>query len=101
MSNLASKKVVFRGALKYKFTRILGISLILFSWILWGVILILPFFKLTLTQYAIVYPVIFAATNIFWFGAVLVGKEMVQKYSLWPKVKLWFKKCNIKDGKIL
>ena len=78
--------------MKRKFIRILGISLIILTWIIWGVIFILPFFKLTLTQYAIAYPVLLAATNIFWVGAALVGKELIQKYNIMPKIKKLFKK---------
>jgi len=78
--------------MKHKFIRILGISLIVLTWIIWGVICILPFFKLTLTQYAIAYPILLAATNIFWVGAALVGKELVQKYNLMSKLKKLFKK---------
>ena len=78
--------------MKHKFIRILGISLIVLTWIIWGVILILPFFKLTFTQYAIAYPILLAATNIFWVGAALVGKELVQKYNLMSKLKKLFKK---------
>jgi hypothetical protein len=62
------------------FSQILGFSLIIFSWILWGVILVLPFLKLNLTQYAIIYPVVLGATNIFWVGAALVGKDIIQKF---------------------
>jgi hypothetical protein len=70
-----------------KFLRILGISLIIFSWILWGVIFLLPFCKLTLNQYAIVYPVILVSTNIFWIGAALVGKEIVRKFNILQRLK--------------
>ncbi|MCX6250219.1 MAG: transporter suffix domain-containing protein [Bacteroidetes bacterium] len=80
--------------MKHKFTRILGVSLIILTWIIWGMIFILPFFKLTLAQYAIAYPVLLAATNIFWIGAALVGKELIQKYNLLSKVKSWFKRLR-------
>ncbi len=80
-----------------KFSRILGISLIVFSWILWGVIFVLPFIKLTLSQYAIVYPVILVSTNIFWIGAALVGKELVRKFNILKKIKIWFKSCRMKN----
>jgi hypothetical protein len=84
--------------MKQKYIRILGVSFIIFSWIIWGVIFILPFFKLTLIQYAIAYPILLAATNIFWVGAALVGKELVQKYNLLSKVKKWFKRlCKKKE----
>ena len=82
--------------MKRKFIRILGISLIVFTWIIWGVIIILPFLKLSLKQYAIAYPVLLAATNIFWVGAALVGKELIQKYNLLSKVKTWFKRLSKK-----
>ena len=78
--------------MKPKYTKILGISLIVFTWIIWGVIFILPFFKLTITQYAIAYPVLLAATNIFWVGAALVGKELIQKYNLLYKFKKLLKR---------
>ncbi len=77
--------------MRRKYLQILGVSLILFTWIIWLVILILPVFKLTLTQYAIAYPVLLLATNLFWVGAALVGKEIIQKYNLLPRVKKWFK----------
>ena len=73
--------------MKNKTTRILGIMLILLSWFFWGIIIILPLFKLTLKQYAIVYPVLLIATNIFWVGATLVGKELLLKYQILPKLK--------------
>jgi hypothetical protein len=74
------------------YKRILGISLIVFSWIIWGIILLLPFFKLSLKQYVIAYPVLLVSTNIFWIGAALLGKELIQKYRLVPKVKTWVKR---------
>jgi len=82
--------------MKHKYVRILGISLIILSWIIWGVIFILPFFKLTLKQYAIAYPILLVATNIFWVGAALVGKELVQKYNLILKAKKLFKRLSKK-----
>lgn len=82
--------------MKRKFIRILGISLIIITWMIWGVIFILPFFKLTLTQYAIAYPVLLAATNLFWVGAALVGKELIQKYNIMPRIKNLLKKLRKK-----
>jgi len=75
-----------------KFLRILGVSLIILTWIIWGVIFILPFLKLTIKQYAIAYPILLAATSIFWVGAALVGKELIQKYNLLSKLKKWLKR---------
>ena len=70
-----------------KFSRVLGVVMIIFSWVLWGIIFILPFFRLTLAQYAIVYPSILAATNVFWIGIALAGKELVQKLRVRWKLK--------------
>jgi hypothetical protein len=78
--------------MKRKYLQILGASLIVLTWIIWAVILFLPFFKLSFTQYAIVYPILLAATNIFWIGAALVGKELVKKYNLISRFKKWFKR---------
>jgi hypothetical protein len=80
--------------MKRKFLRILGISLIILTWIIWGLIFTLPFYNLTIKQYAIIYPILIASTSIFWVGAALVGKELVQKYNLLPKIKKWFKKTG-------
>jgi len=49
-----------------------------------------------MARYAIVYPVILVSTNIFWIGAALVGKEIVQKFNILTKVKKWFKNCRMK-----
>jgi len=81
--------------MNHGFLRIIGFSLIVFSWILWGVIIALPLFKLTLTQYAIVYPVILSATNIFWVGVALVGKKLIQKINILSKVKSWLKRGHL------
>jgi hypothetical protein len=59
-------------------------------------IFILPFFKFTVTQYAIAYPILLVATNIFWVGAALVGKELIQKYNILSKIKNWFKRLSPK-----
>jgi len=79
-----------------KFSRAIGLSLIVFSWILWGAIILLPFFKLTLTQYAIVYPIVLVATNIFWVGVALVGKGLIQNFNILSKVKMVCKRQSRK-----
>ncbi len=93
MSGKRNKNENLNG-MNRKFSRIIGLSLIVFSWILWVAILLLPFFKLTLTQYAIVYPIILAATNIFWVGAALVGKGFIQNFNIWSKDKTGFVSGN-------
>lgn len=77
--------------MKNRFTKALGISLIIFSWILWGVIFILPYFKLSKAQYEIIYPILFIGTNIFWVEAILIGKEYAKKYAILLKFKTCLK----------
>ena len=77
---------------KRKYIQIIGISLILLSWVFWGMILIIPFLKLGVKRSAIAITVLLIGTNAFWAGAILVGKEFMQKYQVWPKIKRWFGK---------
>jgi hypothetical protein len=72
--------------MKLKFSRILGFFLIIFSWVIWGMILILPLFKLNLTQNAIILTGLLAGTNIFWVGAAMVGKDLIQKFNILAKL---------------
>jgi len=69
--------------------RILGFSLIILSWIFWGLILVVPFLKLGIRTTATAITILFIASNIFWVGAILLGKELAQKYQVWPKIKRW------------
>lgn len=70
--------------------RAIGISLIIFTWLIWGVIFILPFMKLTVRQYAIAYPVLLILTNCFWLGTFLVGKEIARKFNIVQKIRTWY-----------
>jgi hypothetical protein len=72
-----------------KRSRILGISLIILSWVFWGMIIIVPFLKLGIKTKAVALTILFIASNIFWVGAILIGKELAQKYQVWPKIKRW------------
>ncbi|MCX6245934.1 MAG: hypothetical protein NTU98_14665 [Bacteroidetes bacterium] len=73
-------------------TRILGYSLIILTWIFWGMIFTIPFLHLGLKTSAILITILLVATNIFYVGAFLVGKELMQKYNIWSKIKSWFTK---------
>ena len=75
-----------------KQSRILGFSLIILCWIFWGMIFVIPFLKLGLKTSAIAITILLIGTNVFWFGAILLGKEIIQKYQVWPKIKRWFGK---------
>ena len=72
--------------------RILGFSLIILTWIFWGLIILIPFLKLGLKTSAILISILLIGTNIFYIGVFLVGKELMQKYNVWPKIKSWFRK---------
>ena len=78
--------------MKINKTRILGFSLIILTWIFWGMIFTIPFLHLGLKTSAILITILLVATNVFYVGVFLVGKELIQKYNIWPKVKGWFTK---------
>jgi len=83
------------------YIRTLGISLIILTWLIWGVIFLLPFLKLTVREYAIAYPVLLIATNLFWVGTFLVGKEIARKFNIFRKIRNWFSKSeknNVNPG---
>jgi hypothetical protein len=84
--------------IKPVYIKTLGISLIILTWIIWGVIFLLPFFKLTVREYAIAYPVLLIATNLFWIGTFLVGKEIARKYNIFRKIKTWLSKIRKKNN---
>ena len=73
-----------------KAQRILGISLILLTWMFWGMIFIIPFLKLGVKQSAILITLLLIGTNAFWVGIFLVGKEFAKKFQVWTKIKLWW-----------
>jgi hypothetical protein len=72
--------------------RILGFGMIFLAWIFWGLIILIPFLKLGVKTSAAVIAILLIGTNVFWVGAALVGKELVQKYNIWPRIRSWFRK---------
>jgi len=89
--------------LKNKLLYKLGWLLIMISFVCWGVIVILPFFPLSLSfkTASITFAVILAEV-LFWIGAVFVGKEVVAKYKAQLHPKNWRKKRkNIYKGEDL
>ncbi|MBS9386823.1 MAG: transporter suffix domain-containing protein [Dolichospermum sp. BR01] len=60
----------------------LGLVLIIISFLPWLIIaVIVPFLPISLAQKAILVPaLLILAEVLFWLGALLVGKEVVQKY---------------------
>jgi len=72
--------------------QILGIGLIVLSYIFWGLIFLIPFLKLGLRTSSIAISVLFICSNIFWLGIFLAGKELLLKIKTWQKIKSWFVK---------
>ncbi|MBC5798255.1 MAG: transporter suffix domain-containing protein [Sphaerospermopsis kisseleviana] len=60
----------------------LGLVLIIVSFLPWlAIALILPFLPLAVAQKAILVPALLVfAEIVFWLGALLVGKEVIQRY---------------------
>jgi hypothetical protein len=61
--------------------------MIILSWIFWGLIAVVPFLGLGLETSAKAITILFIATNIFWPGVLLTGKELVEKYRLRSRLK--------------
>ena len=70
--------------------RIIGLSLIILSWVIWGFLIMVPFLKIGVKTKAAAIVTLLIATNIFWVGVAMLGKELAQKYQVWPKIKSWF-----------
>jgi hypothetical protein len=69
--------------------QIIGFSLIILSWIFWGLIFMAPFFNLGTKTTAAAIIFLLIATNIFWLGAYLCGKEFAKKYRVLLKMINW------------
>ncbi|MBW4497813.1 MAG: transporter suffix domain-containing protein [Oscillatoria princeps RMCB-10] len=61
--------------------RNLGLVLIVFSFLPWGVVALLPVLSLPVGQKALLVPVLAVVAEVcFWLGLLLVGKEAAAKY---------------------
>jgi len=73
----------------------LGICLVIVSTLLWVALVLVPFLPLTASQKAFgAVAIAVTAEVLFWIGALLTGKEVVQKYrnrihprNLWRQLK--------------
>jgi len=72
--------------------QILGIGLIILSYIFWGFIIVIPFLKLGIRTTTIAISILFICSNIFWVGVFLAGKELLVKLKIWIKNKIYFDK---------
>jgi hypothetical protein len=78
--------------IKRKWARNIGIALILITWMIWGVIFTIPFLELGFKKAAILTTVLLIATNIFYVGVFLLGKELAAKYNVLKWIKNWWRK---------
>lgn len=70
----------------------LGVVLLILACLGWVAIALMPFAPLSLSMKAtIVAAIIIGAEIMFWAGAVLVGKDVVQKYKRYLNPKNWRK----------
>jgi hypothetical protein len=80
----------YQNVMKSNMQRILGISMILLTWVFWGIIIVIPFLKLGVKTSAILISGLLVATNLFWVGIFLVGKEYAQRFQIMKKLKKLF-----------
>jgi len=78
--------------MKSKAQKILGICLILLTWVFWGMIFVIPFLKLGIKLSAILISALLIGTNAFWIGVFLLGKEYAKKFNVVAKLKAWFRR---------
>ncbi|MBD2292047.1 transporter suffix domain-containing protein [Anabaena sphaerica FACHB-251] len=84
----------------------LGLVLIIVSFLPWlAIAIILPFLPISVAQKALLVPALLVfAEVLFWLGALLVGKEVVQKYRRYLNfryLRILFKRWKRKNRKRL
>lgn len=66
---------------KKKILVIVAIVLMTLSWILFGLIFLVPFMPLSIGQKAIVLPILIGSAEVtWWVGLAIVGKQAVSKF---------------------
>lgn len=74
---------------------IVAIILMTLSWILFGLIFLVPFMPLSIGQKAIVLPFLIGSAEVtWWVGLAIVGKQAVSKFWKMVNPKNWTKKVN-------
>lgn len=77
--------------------------LVVLSFILYGLIFVVPFLPLTLSQKAVVIPVLVAIGEAtWWVGVAIVGKQVVSKYRKYLNPCNWFscKKSDVQKSEL-
>jgi hypothetical protein len=80
---------------KTKLLTYIAIVLIIFSGILFGLIFVVPFLPLSMTQKGIVVTVLVIGMEITWWaGVALVGKQLITRYIKYLNPRTWFSRKN-------
>lgn len=81
--------------------RKIAVGTIVFSFLLFGMVFLVPFFPLSLSHKAMVASVIWGLSEVtLLLGALLAGKEVMQKFKryLTPKILFSFLKSKLKKA---
>lgn len=79
-------------------SRKIGMILFIFSFVLYGLILVVPVLPISnVARGGVVATLIIVGEIAFWVGGVLLGKELVRKYRKWLNPLNWFKKRQPKQ----
>jgi hypothetical protein len=75
----------------------LGLSLIIFSCLMWGAVLFVPISPLSLTHKGLLSTgLILTSEAIFWLGILLSGKELAHRYRQKINPHYWWQKVGKK-----
>ena len=78
-----------------RWTRSIGISLIVLSVILYGAILLLPFLPSIGQARLVAVPVLVILGEVaFWGGGAFLGAEVVARYRRWLNPRHWFNRTE-------
>ena len=81
-----------------RWTRSIGISLIVFSVMLYGVILLLPLLPFSGKERLAAVPVLVILGEVaFWGGGALLGAEVVARYRRWLNPRHWFNRAGTRE----
>ena len=80
---------------KLHVTTMIAIALITLSCILFGLIFVIPFLHLSITQKSIMVSALIIGMEItWWIGVALVGKQLIMKYIKYINPRSWFSRKN-------
>jgi hypothetical protein len=78
-----------------KLVTTIAISLILLSGLFFGMILVVPFFPVSLTTKGVLVTVCIISGEVaWWVGVAVAGKQMITKYKRYLNPRNWFSHNN-------